>query len=271
MTDTKWELPFGPESPDEILLHENPLVTVIAQVTFPTIATIANQDSVATFQAKIRGDYPVLRQERQAGLVLSASGEATAQTSEPIWRFSDVKNEWTASLSPGFIALQTTAYTQRSEFFERLVKLLEVAQEEIKPGLFDRLGVRYVNRFVGEQLLGNLPAYIRREALGMAELSYVHRAALGQYIALAQFKVADAVMIVRTAYLPPSVTIDPSVPPIPEKSWLLDLDMATDLVSPGEFDAKTLAVLGEEYSRHIYRFFRWAVTPELIRLKGGAS
>lgn len=272
MSAVNWELPFGPETPDEIPLPDNPLVEVIAQVRFPEIASLARQEFIGPFQERLRSEFPVLRQERETGVLILPDGVAAQQGSTSIWRMADPEARWTVSVAPGFIALQTTTYGRRADFFARLRRVLTAFEEEVHPGYFDRLGVRYVNRFSGERWLSNLPRFIRREALGLAELHYTSgEASMSQYVSFAQFVVEGGSMFVRTAYLPPHATVDPSVAPIDVASWLLDLDMSTTLATPGHFDASALCELGEQHAARIYRFFRWTATPELIAAAGGRA
>jgi uncharacterized protein (TIGR04255 family) len=265
-----WDLPFGPESPEEILLPDNQLVEVIAQIRFPVVASIARQDFLGPFQERIRSEYPILRQQFETGLVITPDGVAAQRESSAIWRLTNPEGSWTVSVAPGFVALQTTAYERRADFFVRLGRVLSAFEEEVKPGLFDRLGVRYVNRLVGEPWLKDLTRYIRKEALGLAQLNYANdQAVMSQYVAFAQFLIGEAALLVRTAYLPPNATVDPSVEAISDPSWLLDLDMSTTPSAPGKFDSARLTALGEEHAANIYRFFRWAVTPEMIKRAGG--
>ena len=50
-------------------------------------------------------------------------------------------------------------------------------------------------------------------------------------------------------------------------SWILDLDMYTDV--SGDFDVDGLTLTAGQYAEHVHRFFRWAVMPELLRRCGG--
>ncbi|MCY4555696.1 MAG: TIGR04255 family protein, partial [Chloroflexi bacterium] len=51
-------------------------------------------------------------------------------------------------------------------------------------------------------------------------------------------------------------------------SWILDLDMYTSKM--GEFNVAQLMSATEEFAARIYRFFRWAVRPGLLRRYGGS-
>ena len=61
--------PFGP-SVQEVPLARAPLVNVIAQVRFPAVMKIEDSAFVANFQEAIRKDYPILRPERQLGVLI---------------------------------------------------------------------------------------------------------------------------------------------------------------------------------------------------------
>ena len=109
------------------------------------------KNSSAPSKSGLRTEFPVLRQERETGLLITPDGVATQQASTSIWRMSDADGRWTISVAPGFIALQTADYSRRADFFARLRTALMAFEEEVHPGYFDRLGVRYVNRFVGDK------------------------------------------------------------------------------------------------------------------------
>jgi uncharacterized protein (TIGR04255 family) len=96
--------------PKEVPLKDAPLVRVIAQVRFPEILAIEQREFVAPFQEALRKTYPVLRQEQNQGLVL-IGGSISPAKSQIAWRFADVDGQWRVSLTPEFVALETTSYT----------------------------------------------------------------------------------------------------------------------------------------------------------------
>src|SRR5262249_53345171 len=113
------EDPLVAPPPAEVPLANAPLVRVIAQVRFPLVVAVEQREFIAPFQEAVRAKYPVLRQEQTQGVLLSPAGVASvpAQTA---WRFSDIEGHWRVSLTPDFLALETTSYTSRSDFLSRL-------------------------------------------------------------------------------------------------------------------------------------------------------
>ena len=52
--------PFAGPEPQEVYLPEAPLVKVLCQIRFPTIASIDKKEFIAPFQEAIRHNYPKL-------------------------------------------------------------------------------------------------------------------------------------------------------------------------------------------------------------------
>ena len=70
----------------------------------------------------------------------------------------------------------------------------------------------------------------------------------------------------RWARLPAGASLDPSVPPAKSASWVLDLDAAVENV---DFERDDLMARAARFGDVIYRYYRWAVTPEFLRAHGG--
>src|SRR5581483_6143514 len=145
------ESPLRKAPPPEVPLSNAPLVRVIAQVRFPLVVAIEQRDFVAPFQEAIRGQYPILRQDHMQGVLLSSAG-MTAQAPQTAWRFSDETNSWRISLAPEFLALETVAYSSRSDFLARFREAVSPLATHVNPKLIDRVGVRYIDRMVGDAM-----------------------------------------------------------------------------------------------------------------------
>ncbi len=258
------EDPFTEPSPDEVPLANAPLVRVIAQVRFPEILTIGQRDFVAPFQEAIRATYPVLRQE-QIQAVLIGPGNAMQVKPQTAWRFGDAAGQWRVSLTPEFLALETTKYTSRADFFSRLHRIVTALGEHIEPSLVDRIGIRYIDRITGTAV-DDITSLVRPEVRGLAGTPIAAHAA--HFLSETMFNLADARVVARWGQLPAGATLDPAaIEPSQEKSWILDIDMSSTASFP--FAVDQVVELGKKYAEQVYSFFRWAVTAEFLRRYGG--
>ncbi|WP_300339990.1 TIGR04255 family protein [Accumulibacter sp.] len=256
--------PFVAALPSEVPLKDAPLVRVIAQFRFPEILSVEQRDFVAPFQEAIRRTYSVLRQEQTQGILLSPGGAAPAKP-QIAWRFSDTEGFWRVSLTPEFLALETTKYVSRSDFFGRLKSLAEALDEHIEPGQLDRLGVRYIDRITGDAV-DDIAKLVRPEVRGItgtiAATHAVH--ALSE----SMFELPEARVLARWGCLPPGATVDPAaIEPENEKSWILDLDMFS--AAPMPFIVEDVVAEAQRYAERIYTVFRWAVTDDFLVRYGG--
>lgn len=258
------EDPFTESSPDEVPLANAPLVRVIAQVRFPEILAIEQRDFVAPFQEAIRATYPVLRQE-QIPAVQLGPGNAMQVKPQTAWRFGDADSNWRVSLTPQFLALETTKYTSRSDFFSRLHDIVTPLGDHIEPSLVDRLGVRYIDRITGAAI-DDIKTLVRPEVRGIAGASIARHAA--HFLTETMFNFANGRTVARWGQLPAGATTDPAtIEPVQENSWILDIDMSSAASFP--FAVDQVVGLGKKYAEQAYLFFRWAVTAEFLRRYGG--
>ena len=259
--------PFGPPVA-EIPLERAPLVLVVAQVRFPTVASIAeDQAFIAPFQERLRDAYPVLRPEQQAQLMLGPEGPVQQSTGR-LWRFEQHNGPWSVTLTPDFVALSTSSYTSHQDFLDRLAATLNALEEWLKPAVCDRLGVRYVDRITDARLLEGLGSLLRPEVLGAASIETGDENVVRQHSLVdSAFRHTDGSELrARWGTLPANSTFDPAIPAISEVSWVLDLDMST--TAPEDFSASALARRAQVFAEHIYRFFLWAVTDEFLDRHG---
>src|SRR4051794_8465468 len=195
--------PLTAPPPAEVPLPEAPLVRVIAQLRFPEILAVEQRDFVAPLQEVLRPTYPVLRQEQTHGVVLSPDGIAAAKP-KVAWRFGDVDRQWRVSLTSEFVAIETTKYTSRSDFFQRLRRVCEALDANVGPKLIDRLGVRYIGRITGAALddIGELVRPEVRGILGTAAATHL-TSALSESL----FEVNGARLLARWGCLPAGATV----------------------------------------------------------------
>lgn len=260
------ENPLIAPSPAEVPLPEAPLVRVIAQVRFPLVASVEKQDFIAAFQEAIRAEYPVLRPEQSRNVILGPKGPIDTR-SNTVWRFHDASTAWRVTLAPDFLALETTQYTSREDFLERLERVLEALVSHIDPKVIDRLGIRYIDRVTGDNLK-ELPQLVRPEVCGV--LSTPLFSHVFQSISEAVYVLPENAgrVMTRWGLMPASGTVDPAaVEAIDEPSWLLDIDAFQ--AESRKFDVEAVLQQARAFSERIYSVFRWAVTDEFLRRYGG--
>ncbi len=250
--------------PPEVPLKDAPLVRVITQLRFPEILSVEQRDFVAPFQEAIRSAYPVLRQEQTQGFLLGPGAVAPAKA-QIAWRFSDATGHWRVSLTPGFLALETTKYVSRDDFFERLKVLVQALNQHLEPVQLDRLGVRYIDRITGDAV-DDIATLVRPEVRGIT--GTVASAHASHALSESVFELPGARVLARWGVLPAGGTVDPAtIEPAKEKSWVLDIDMFS--AAPMPFAVERVVADAKRYAERIYTIFRWAVTNEFLRRYGG--
>jgi uncharacterized protein (TIGR04255 family) len=250
--------------PAEVPLKDAPLVRVIAQLRFPEILSVEQRDFVAPFQEAIRATYAVLRQEQTLGFLVGPAGPGPAKP-QIAWRFTDAEGHWRVSLTPEFLALETTKYVSRSDFFGRLKAVSDALDEHIKPGQLDRLGVRYIDRIAGDAV-DDIHNLVRPEVRGITGTIAAAHAA--HSLSESMFELPGARFLARWGCLPAGATVDPAaIEPSNEKSWLLDLDMYS--AGPMPFVVERVVAEAQRYAERIYTVFRWAVTDDFLKRYGG--
>lgn len=255
--------PFGPRVP-EVPLSRAPLVSVIAQVSFPPVMRIqADPGFVATFQEAIRNDYPNLRSERQLGVLIDPSGLRPADAGT-VWRFeAKDPDAWQVTLAPGFVSLSARRYTSRSDLLTRLAVVLHALEAWLHPTACDRVGVRYVDRVTGDQL-ARLNMLVRPEILGIAsDQTQLRDVQLVHAVSDTLFQLEDSSQLRgRWGSVPATLTYDPGMEPSAQPSWVLDLDHYT--ARREDFDLAAITGKAALFCERIYTFFRWAVTDAFL-------
>jgi uncharacterized protein (TIGR04255 family) len=234
------------------------------------MTSVAQPEYLAPFQRALAADYPILRRQQEVGFLLTPEGSAPAPQSSHIWRFSDREGNWMVSLAPTFVSLDTRTYPGEDEFLGRWQTVLRALTEISAPVIVDRYGLRYVNR-LPTATGGELRRLFNPAVLGLlAEQDFQEPARLLHSVTETRVEIKDKGMLhARWAYLPPNVSLDPTIESAPEPTWVLDLDMGT--ASIRDFDIPAIMTLARDFHDVIYRFFRWAVSDELLHERGGTS
>lgn len=167
-------LPLPP--PDRTRLSRSPLELVVCQLRFEAQPEVAEaQIALAVHEALggSNGRYPRLEPlaAQTVNFTMGALGAPPAVSQQGVsgWRYQSADGEWTVSLMPDYVGLETTSYTTWEDFSERMHELLEVTATHIGPGIEQRLGLRYIDRI--NEVDASSPAdwepYLIPEILGL--------------------------------------------------------------------------------------------------------
>lgn len=251
---------------EEVPLRNAPLERVVAQVRFPPMLAVAKPEFTASFQDAIADAYPNSKQELVQRLEPRPSGLQLSDPA-PIWRFVDASGFWTASLTLGFLALETRRYESRSDFIARFQRLLEALAQHVQPHVIERIGIRYIDRITGPAI-DDIARLVRPEFSGFAGTplsAHMKHAMSGALLELDHASVG-----VRWGLVPAGAAIDlEAIEPLDKASWVLDFDMFSAAHTP--VDPAAVAERTRHFAERIYTVFRWAVTPEFLARYGGES
>jgi len=258
--------PLAAPLPGEVPLPGAPLVRVIGQVLFPPVLSLESRQFVAPFQEAIRSTYPVLRPEQTQSIVLGPQG-VTPGPKQSAWRFSDVEGVWRVSVTPDFVAIETTSYTSRGDFLERFRFVLDAVAEHFEPAIVQRLGIRYIDRVTGDALL-DIHELVRPEVLGIMALPFAENASHSLTETLFTLPESREQVFARWGKIPAGATADPNaIEPISEPSWVLDIDMFSH--ESYAFVPEEIVNNAQRFAERLYTVFRWAVTNDFLRRYGG--
>lgn len=251
--------------PLEVPLKNAPLVRAIAQVRFPPILSIEKQEFVGSFQEAIREKYPILEQIQTQNVIFNPEGASV--NPQTTWCFWNAERTWRISLASSAVSIETTKYTSRSDFLVQLESLLITLHRSFNLSQIDRLGLRYIDRIVGQNLQ-DISQLIRPEMAGIicSDLQeYVHQVLHDTLFLLPS---GEAQLAARWGVMPANSTFDPyAIEAIPDSSWILDLDIST--VKIQEFSIELLMQQAHNFTERLYTFFRWVVNDEFLRRYGG--
>jgi uncharacterized protein (TIGR04255 family) len=256
--------PFNDEPVEEKSLSAAPLPLVLCQIRWPQITElIDNIDQIArTFGSVLSSDYPLSEQHQEMQIQVSPLG-VTQVPGETIYQWTSADGDWVISLSKLFLTLQSKKYTSRSDFSERLEKALAALSAIVAIPVIDRIGFRYINRITEASDLRQLPKLIRSEVLGGSVIDFGHGVQMLHTVTETLYSVGQSRLLVKSAKLPPGGTLDPTVPPVPGESWILDLDASAE--NRIFFDPSNAVAVARDLSATAYDFFRWAVTDDFLQ------
>ena len=250
----------------EVALPSAPLAKVLAQLRYPRPLDFDDSKSVEPVRRALAGRYPVGRETKANSIIIGPAGVSQQATSETNWILEDLDSSWRVTIADKFITIETNSYTSRDDFTSRLGEIIDILAETIKPPIYDRLGIRYINRLEGHDILQELPQLVQPVAL--AGLAVPHEGIEVQHSLCDNIFIdGNAHLQARWGWLPQGAMIDPTIPPPAVPYWTLDLDSFTG--KGGPFEVIQLKESMQDLAERAHRFFRWIVTDEFLKRFGG--
>lgn len=122
-----------------VTYKRNFIKTAVCELRFPTLLELEAKPP-HSFQASIRKQYPFYEAQ-----VLEQVGAPEPVLHEQSYLFRSKDRKWTVNVKSSSIGIETSNYSDFTEFFERFSYILDRAKEMIDTDFFTRVGLRYIN------------------------------------------------------------------------------------------------------------------------------
>lgn len=122
-------------------LTKQPLVMVLAEFRFSTILQIGNY--VPLFQDLVRHNFPHFSTMKQQEIVVEPQGLKINQNDAWLFQSADKKSAYL--LDKDRITFLTAEYNRFPDFLSHCQTAIKFVQDDIKPALILRIGLRYSN------------------------------------------------------------------------------------------------------------------------------
>jgi uncharacterized protein (TIGR04255 family) len=253
--------------------ERSPLSLVVCQVQFAPILGIDNPAFIAAFQEELRAEYPSLGRVGGLDIVVGPAGVEAKQGEAGGWLFASADGAWAIVLAQNALSIRTSRYTQYEELRDRFLWALDRCIAHFKPGARTRLGLRYVNRLVFDDVT-TVTAWrelVRPELLGivsspeLADDSVITHS-LGQ----TRFAEEESQLLARYGYVQGGIEIvlGDEKPDLAERiHFLLDFDHF-DIRGFPTLDPHAIAGQLNYFHEQIHRLFHWCLSTEATRRLG---
>ncbi|NED04373.1 TIGR04255 family protein [Streptomyces sp. SID6648] len=264
---------FGHELID-VPLPGAPLVRVIGQLRFGALSVFMAGDQAAhAFIGELSDTYPYVEQGVEQSLLFAPGQPLQQQEVGKVWRLRSSDRQSVVALTNGVLTLETASYTGRGDFCQELARLAGILQAIARVPAYHRIAIRYTNRLAGAITLEQLPKLIHSEFLGLVGAPLASQAQLSYTMSQSLLALeGGGKLLVQAGRLPGNGTFDPTLPPVDEPSWVLDLDAYDEFPDARRAlhaDADSVSKAASECAKRAYALFRWAVTDEFLRHFGG--
>lgn len=244
---------------EDVVFDDAPLVMVLAQVRFPAIYSLMAKAGVAGFQERLRTEYPGQAEVTQSAAIQIGLGGVGAQTTAPVFKFTDQEKKWTVGIATDFVSLETPSYTNIGDFLDRFDRVLSAMRQTLRPAESVRVGLRKVNVIeIPGYEMNPLRTMLRPELLGMLGVDK-YPAPIEGSTAQTSFQEDDNHLVVRYGLGDPEGE--------ERTRFVLDMDYFTERPYViGQNEALTDVI--RHFSDGMTSLFQWAVLPDYAKQLG---
>lgn len=260
MTERVRYRPFTGDEQTRIRLQTAPLELVLCQIRWPELGYLREdvlEPFARDFGAKLL-DYPIYRQTPELNFSISPAGVEQSRVGT-IYQWSSVDQAKHVSFGRTFLSVYSRDYQGWETFAEEIKKVLSLLRSVVDVPIIERVGVRYLNRIVDQDVMARLNELVKPQVLGYQALvpADVTEVGLVQAINQVEYTVGGGTLQVRSGVLAPGQTVDPSVAPVVGPSWILDLDASAQVDST--FDVDDAMGRAGRLSDTAYDFFKFVI------------
>lgn len=255
--------PFTGDSDYRVRLDVAPLEMVLCQVRWPQVSALQGDlKHIAAEFGRFIPDFPLYSPSVETAIELTPSGPIQVPGNS-VHQWSRVDRSGTVTLTSTFVAFYVKNYVNYDLFDEQLRVVLEAVEKTLRLPLFDRVGVRYVNRISAPEQVEKIEQLMRPEVLGHQALGpFAEGVSLRQSISQSLFEVGDGYLQARTGIVPPNETVDPLIEPLRTPSWILDIDSFKQ--EEAVFTADAVRARAGKLADAAYDFFKLVIKDSFV-------
>ncbi|WNM27358.1 TIGR04255 family protein [Demequina capsici] len=263
--------PFTGASGRKIELANPPLALVLVQIRWPEHARLARdfETLALDFGARLE-DFPLFERRNEQGIEITPQG-VRQFSGDSAFQWQTIDEVWTVSLTRHFVTVHCIRHAGYGfgELKAHLERVVGLVSDVLQVKSVNRVGLRYVNRLSSPTVLARLHEAFKPEVLGYSRLQCGEDVALAQTMSQALYEVDDVKLQSRSGTLGPGQTVDPSVAPLTDESWVLDIDASVE--RKAIFDASEIMATVSRLADVDYDFFTLVVEEGAEAILEGAD
>ena len=255
-----------PTGVDKRPLIRSPLAVVVFQLKYEQNLSVGNGETglrVHEFLGGPDGRYVKVEPMQIVGTAVQLSPLGLTQVPSANvpsrgFRMRNADGTLVLSLMPEFASLETTEYGTWSNYFrERLVELIKALDENIKPRVEERVGLRYVNKIVEKNVSvpGDFRGIVSGGLLGAAADDYWSSGVTGAQQQLEIEVESDIRCVLRHGTLPRSTGVG-------IEGYLLDIDVSRE--QSRRFDVNSVLGTIDRLNTVATTIFEKSLAPEYL-------